>query len=126
MQTKKCTPILFVASIEDSLPFWVERLGFEQTMSVPEGDQLGFVGLQCGPVEVMLQTFASLEKDLPALATEENRGPSFLFIEVEDLAAVETQLEPSEVLVPRRETFYGSKEVVAREPGGHVVTFAQF
>jgi hypothetical protein len=30
-----------------------------------------------------------------------------------------------EVVVPRRQTFYGMDEIGVREPGGHVVMFAQ-
>jgi hypothetical protein len=29
-------------------------------------------------------------------------------------------------IVPRRTTFYGSQELIVREPGGNAVTFAQF
>ena len=49
-----------------------------------------------------------------------------LFIEVEDLDAVERALEGVEPVVPRRKTFYGADELIVREPAGNVVTFAQF
>jgi len=29
-------------------------------------------------------------------------------------------------VIPRRTTFYGADELIVREPGGNVVTFAQF
>jgi len=34
-------------------------------------------------------------------------------------------LKGFEIVMPRRETFYGSTEIGYREPGGHFVTFAQ-
>lgn len=40
---KKLTPVLAVDEIEPVLPFWIERLGFEKTVEVPQGDRLGFV-----------------------------------------------------------------------------------
>lgn len=120
----KATPILFVERIETSLPFF-EAVGFAQVMDVPHGDHLGFVILSDGKVELMLQSFDSLAEDMPQL-NEAARGRSFLFVEVPDLAAVETVLAGHAIYMPRRGTFYGSEETGFIEPGGHYVTFAQF
>lgn len=122
MTMKKLTPVLNVEEIEPVLEFW-ERLGFERTMEVPDGDGLGFVGLSSGPVEIMYQAHASMANDLPQLA-DFPLGGTLLFIEVEDLDAVEAALEGADVVNPRRSTFYGMDEVVVREPGGHIVIFA--
>jgi uncharacterized glyoxalase superfamily protein PhnB len=125
MPVKKLTPILFVESIEPVLTFWTERLGFEISVQVPEGDRLGFVTLRRGSAELMYQTRASMQNDIPVLADSPMQG-SFLFIEVDDLAEVERALEGVKPVVPRRTTFYGSDELIVREPAGNVVTFAHF
>jgi uncharacterized glyoxalase superfamily protein PhnB len=122
---KKLTPVLYVEEIEPALPFWVDRLGFARTVEVPEEDRLGFVILQRGGVEVMYQTRRSVEGDVPELAGRP-MGGSFLFVEVDDLDAVERALEGVEPVVPRRKTFYGADELIVQEPAGNVVTFAQF
>ncbi len=122
---KKLTPILFVEAIEPVLPFWMDRLGFEKTSEVSEGDRLGFVILRRGGVEIMYQTRESVANDVPPLASQP-LGGSMLFVKVEDLDAVERALEEVEPVVPRRKTFYGADELIVREPAGNVVTFAQF
>jgi hypothetical protein len=124
----KSTPVLLVDAIEPSLPFWQERLGFDRPVELPdEGhDRLGFVILTNGIVEVMYQTVTSLEKDVPQQAATYRGDKTHLFIEVEDLDAIAESLEGFEIVLPRRETFYGSNEIGYREPGGHYVTFAQF
>lgn len=124
-QINKSTPVLFVDAIEASLPFWQERLGFERTVEVPDGDRLGFVILTTGAVELMYQTVAMLKKDSAAHAVIFHNDKTFLFIEVEDLDAVASALHGFEIVMPLRETFYGSTEIGYREPGGHYVTFAQ-
>jgi uncharacterized glyoxalase superfamily protein PhnB len=121
---KRLVPVLFVEKIEPCLPFWVDRLGFEKTTEVPEGDVLGFVILARGNVEVMLQTRASLKKDVPALAEERSR--SFLYIEVSDLEEFIKRLEGADIVVPVRDTFYGAREIGVRDPAGNVITFAHF
>lgn len=125
MYMKKVTPVLYVEEIEPSLPFWVDRLGFTVSAEVPHGDRLGFVILQKDGVEVMYQTRASVEEDVPGAAVMP-LGGSMLFVKVDDLDAVERALEGIEPVTPRRKTFYGADELIVREPAGNVVNFAQF
>ena len=122
----KSTPILHVKSVEPSMKFWIDRFGFKKTVEVPEGDHLGFVALENGAVEVMYQTYSGMKAD-PAnpLAKMVDQGPSFMFMEVADINATANSLKGAEILQSIHETFYGSKEIVAREPGGHIVIFAQ-
>ena len=122
---KKLTPVLFVEKIEPVLPFWTEHLGFVKTVEVPDGDRLAFVILQQGAVEVMYQTYASVEKDLPAILSDVRKGPTFLYIEVENLDALKPALKSATVYLPERTTFYGAREIGVRDPAGHFLTFAQ-
>ena len=119
---RKITTVLMVDAIEPCLPFW-ERLGFEKTAEVPEGDKLGFVILVKDGVELMYQTKESVTKDVPAVA-KTPMGGTFLFIEVSDLDAVIKAVGKAPVVFPRRKTFYGMDEIGVREPGGNAVTFA--
>lgn len=123
---KKLTPVLFVEKIEPVLPFWTQHLGFIKTVEVPEGDHLGFVILQQGSVEVMYQTYASVEKDMAAILPDVRKGPTFLFIEVENLNALKPALASAAVYMPERTTFYGSREIGVKDPAGHFLTFAEF
>lgn len=121
----KVTSVLPVASVEESLPFW-QALGFEVTVSIPDGSLIGFVILVKDATEVMLQSFGSIGADQPVLAQAARRGASFVFIEVADLSLGIEALAAFELISPRRETFYGSTEATWREPSGHLVTLAQF
>ena len=126
MSVKKITAVLFAEEVEPCVAFWVERLGFEKTVEVPEGNRIGFAILQKGGVELMYQSYASADKDVPAMASLVRKGPTFLYVEVENLDEIIAALEGVEVVVPVRTTFYGAKEIGIRDPGGHLVTFAQF
>jgi hypothetical protein len=121
---KKLTPVIMVDAIEPCLPFW-ERLGFVKTAEVPEGDRLGFVILVKDSVEVMYQTHESVQKDAAGLVPRAHGHGAGFFIEVSDIVSVQRALDGIEVVVPRRQTFYGMDEIGVREPGGHTVMFAQ-
>jgi uncharacterized glyoxalase superfamily protein PhnB len=126
IEVKRITAVLLVEEIEPCLNFWVDRLGFTKTAEVPDGNKLAFVILQKGATEVMYQTFASVEKDDPQAATDMRKGPTFLYVEVDDLDAVIAALKGAPVVMPVRTTFYGAREIVVKEPAGHFVTFAQY
>lgn len=121
---KKLTPVLFVEEIEPCLDLWIRRLGFTQTVEVPEGDKLGFVILAKDGVEVMYQSRASVAKDVPALGGRK-AGQTNLFLEVESIDQVEAALKGLKLVVPRRTTFYGSTEVGVQDAAGNVVLFAE-
>jgi uncharacterized glyoxalase superfamily protein PhnB len=124
MGVKKLTPVLLVDEVEPCVKFW-ERLGFAKTVEVPEGNKLGFVILQKGDVEVMYQSYASVEKDVPSNPLLARRGPTFLYLEVDSLDDTMAAMKGVEVVMPVRTTFYGSKEIGYKDPGGHMITFAQ-
>ena len=121
----KLTPVLIVEQIEKSLPFWVDRMGFEKTVEVPEGDRAGFVILVREGAELMMQTVESVRKDVAAFAPE---GPVTkgcgMFIEVADFGDVCKRLEGYPIALPERVTFYGMREIGVSEPSGHTVIFA--
>jgi uncharacterized glyoxalase superfamily protein PhnB len=125
MNVKRITPVLFVKEIEPILPFWVDALGFAKTIEVPHGDKLGFIALQKGNTEVMYQSYASLGEDMPVIADAARKGPTFLYIEVDNLDAVLTALKNSKIVQPERTAFYGMREVGYQDLAGHFITFAQ-
>ncbi len=120
----KITPLLYMDAIEPSLEFWAGKLGFEKTVEAPEGDRLGFVILQKGGAELMLQTRESLAKDVPQMLDYAKSGSGLLFIEVDDFNAILKHVEGLKVVHPERTAVYGMREIVVLEPGGNPVCFA--
>jgi uncharacterized glyoxalase superfamily protein PhnB len=126
MTVKKITALLLVDEVESCVKFWKERLGFDVAIEVPEGDRIGFVSLQKAGVELMYQSYASVEKDSSFLAQGYAKGPTFLYIEVDSLEDVIAATKGATVVMPERQTFYGAREIGVKDPAGHVLTFAQF
>jgi hypothetical protein len=129
-ELNKVTPILVVPAIEPCLPFWTEGLGFEVTVTVPHEDRIGVAILQKGALEIMYQSRASVDADLgesgapKSLGKELAASTTTLFIEVAKLDDVIAALPDPDVVVPRRQTFYGMDEIFVRAPCGTLVGFA--
>lgn len=122
----KLTPNLIVDEIAPCLSFWVDRLGFEKTVEVPESpdsETLGFVILVHDKLELMLQSRASLAKDVEAISTGAYR--SVLYLEVPDLAPIRKALKGYPTIVDGRKTFYGAEEIIVADPAGNHVFFSK-
>jgi hypothetical protein len=125
MELRKIVPIIVVDAIEPCLPFWTDRLGFTPVVEVPHEGRIGFVILAKDGLEVMYQTRASIAADAPGVATSAQGHGIVLYLDVDDINAVERMVSGLEVVVPRRTTFYSSEEIFVRAPCGTIVGFAQ-
>lgn len=125
MTITRVTPILSVPEVEPCVKFWVERMGFQKTAEVPDGNTVGFAMLEKDGVELMYQSYHSIESDNAAMAEVASKGKTFLYIEVNNLDDVIAAMKGAEIAVPLRTTFYGMKELGVKDPAGHIILFAQ-
>lgn len=128
MEYQSITPTLLVDQIEPCLFFWVGRLGFTKVTEVYEDDKLGFVILVKDHVQIMYQTYLSVERDTPSVMEriEKAPGKSVIYIKVSKIDWIEKHLDGVDVVFPKRETPYGATEICVKEPAGNLITFAAF
>ena len=119
------TPKLAVDRIEPSAEFF-GKVGFTVSVQVPEDDHMGFAILVNGSNQVMYQTRTSLAEDSDTFGAANDVAPVMIYITVEDVDAIAQKLKGYDVAMEMRETFYGAREISYKEPGGHLVTFAEF
>jgi uncharacterized glyoxalase superfamily protein PhnB len=81
--------------------------------------------LEKSGIELMYQSFSSVDKDNAAIGIAVRKGPSFLYIEVADLDAALEATASAEMVMAVRTTFYQSKEFGIKDPVGHYLIFAQ-
>ena len=125
MKIARATPVLFVDRVEPTRDFFT-KVGFTVLFDVPEGDRLGFVGLEKDGVQVMVETRGNANEGQALREITRESRRAVVFIEVDNLDAVIAAFASEPALVERHETFYGADEISFMEPGGNVVTFARF
>src|SRR5258707_11532461 len=81
---KKLTPNLVVASVERSLAFYVDVLGFERGMTVPEQSPFVFGSVTSGPVEIFFNDAAAAIKEYPSFAGKPIGATGTLFVELDE------------------------------------------
>ena len=125
-QFTKLTPNLLVASVERSLAFYVDTLGFERGMTVPDQAPFAFGSVTAGPVEIFFNDAAGAVKEYPGFAGKPIGATGTLFIEVDGVNALHDRLEPRvKVVMPIETKVYGMREFAIEDPDGYVITFAE-
>jgi uncharacterized glyoxalase superfamily protein PhnB len=123
---KKLTPNLVVANVERSLAFYVDTLGFERGMTVPDASPFVFASVTSGSVEVFFNDVAAAVKEYPAFDGRPIGATGTLFIEVEGVDALHDRLKSTvKIVMPIVTQFYGTREFAIADPDGYIITFAE-
>jgi uncharacterized glyoxalase superfamily protein PhnB len=125
-QFTKLTPNLLVASVERSLAFYVDVLGFSRGMTVPDESPFAFGSVTAGTVEMFFNEASGAVKEYPGFAGKPIGCTGTLFIEVAGVNALHDRLQGTVTIVMPIETkFYGMREFAISDPDGYVITFAE-
>jgi uncharacterized glyoxalase superfamily protein PhnB len=123
---KKLTPNLLVASVERSLAFYVDTLGFSRGMTVPDQSPFAFASVTGGAVEIFFNDAAGAVKEYPGFAGKPIGATGTLFIEVDGIDALHDRIKPIvKIVMPIVTQFYGMREFAIEDPDGYVITFAE-
>lgn len=122
----KLTPNMIVSSVDKSLAFYVDVLGFTRGMTVPEQSPFVFASVTSGPVEIFLNDRAFVAKESPQIGGLGFGGGNTMFIEVESVDQLHDQIASRvKVIMPLVTQWYGMREFAITDPDGYVITFAQ-
>jgi len=125
-EIKKLTPNLVVSSVEQSLAFYCDVLGFTRTGTVPDESPYVFAMVQSGPVEIFFNAPGPAVHEYPALAGMPIGGTLTLYMEVSGVEKLYDDLKARvKVTMPLEKKFYGVTEFAFEDPDGYVITFAE-
>ena len=137
MPLAKLTPNLMVPDVVRTTAYYLETLGFNFVMGMPEKaeapvfawpgkDPLAFAAVKSGAVEIFFQSRKSLGGELPVLAGQKTGGSFTLYIECDDLDARYKKIAAAgSFLKDLRTTFYGMREFYIQDINGYILAFAQ-
>ena len=122
----KITPNLIVSSVERSLAFYTDVLGFTRAMTVPEQSPFVFASVASGAVEIFFNDRSTVTKESPQMAGLAFGGGNTMFVEVEGIDALHDRIKPNvSIVMPIHTQWYGMREFAITDPDGYVITFAQ-
>jgi lactoylglutathione lyase len=125
-QYSKLTPNLIVASVERSLAFYIDTLGFSRGMTVPDASPFVFASVTSGAVEIFFNDHATAVQEYPGFGGKPIGATGTLYIETAGVDALHDRVKASaKVLMPLQTKFYGVREFAIADPDGYVITFAE-
>ena len=127
LQANKLTPNLIVSSVERSLAFYTDVLGFTRAMTVPEQSPFVFASVTSGAVEIFFNDRSTVTKENPQFAgLSVGGGGNTMFIEVERVDALHDRITSQAPIVMALHTqSYRIRQFAITDPDGYVITFAE-
>lgn len=121
------TTNLMVESVDKSVAFYRDILGFSVVASVPgKSGEMQFTILSKDKLSLMLQERSNLIEEYPILNISKVQPSVSLYIMVDDFESLYQELKNKlEILCDIHTTFYGSKEFAIADNNGYVLTFAE-
>jgi uncharacterized glyoxalase superfamily protein PhnB len=121
------TTNLMVESVDESLAFYRDILGFSVVASVPNGSgALQFAIMSKDAIALMFQEKTSLGEEYPLLAADKVRPSVTLYIKVDTFTELYEELRDGHgLLCDVHTTFYGAKEFAIADNNGYVLTFTE-
>jgi uncharacterized glyoxalase superfamily protein PhnB len=123
---KKLTPSLIVSSVEGSLAFYENVLGFVRGMTVPEQAPFVFASVTSGPTEIFFNDRSTVAKESPQFAGKALGGGNTMFIEVEGIDAYHAAIKDRvRIVMPIVTQWYGMREFAVRDLNGYVLGYGE-
>lgn len=120
------SPNLIVGNVNRSVQFYTDVLGFALIASVPDTGSLNWAMVQRESVNVMFQTLASIQEDVPSLNLKAGSAAMTLYIKVKNLDNLLSEVRSKvPIALELRTTFYGAREFAIKDPDGNVLMFAE-
>lgn len=122
---KTITPNLMVESVDETVEFYREKLGFAVADSVPNGQgKLQFAILTKDNLTLMFQERTNLIAEYPILQTAKTQPSITLYFSIDDFDATNQKLK-KQIICDTHTTFYGAREFAIKDNNGYVLTFAE-
>lgn len=128
MKLKEMVPELVVEDVNSSIEFYKSTLGFEVVAQAPEQGVPAWAELVNGSVRLMMQEKQETLLEIPTLTDRTIGGTTLLVFRIEGQDSVRhiwSSLQNRDgIVLPLRETDYGTVEFGITDPDGYVLIFA--
>ena len=120
-------PELIVEDVSRSVNFYTTVLGFDLEMQAPETGTPTWAQVAKDSVRFMFQEWNETKHEMPSLAERPKGGITIFVFKLGDKSEVRNfadKLSQQKVVLPVRETDYGSVEFGISDPDGYVIIFS--
>lgn len=127
MEYQTLSPNIGVKSVDETVRFYTETLGFNLIMSVPSPNGgLQWAMVANGEAVVMFQEMANLIEEYPQLAGRPVLGAMTFYVKMKNMQALYQKLQGTAFIAKEmHKTFYGADEFAIFDNNGHILTITE-
>lgn len=126
MKYQSLVPNMGVKSVNETVKFYTEVLGFKQIISVPENGELIFAMINAGDVNLMFQQIDNLQEEYPELKNRNEKASFTFYIKLHDKNSLYEKIKNTDFLVKEMHmTLYGIEEFAFRDNNGFILTITE-
>lgn len=127
MDYKSLVPNMGVRSVNETVKFYTEVLGFSLVVSVPETGNLIFAILGAGNIHLMFQEMESLKEEYSELKNCSDKAAFTFYVKMKNKDQLYAKVKDTEYLVKEMNvTPYGAEEFAIRDNNGFILTIADY
>ncbi len=127
MSFSSLMPNIMVEDVSQTLEFYTQILGFEQTSVMPESGPPVWTMVQRDQVQIMFQSRATLTEEYPVFQDQPIGASLTHYMTVDQVDDLHQELKDQvKVIREPHTTFYGRREFAFLDCNGHVLVYSQF
>ena len=125
MEYQSLTPNMGVKSVNETVQFYTEVLGFKLVVTVPESGDFIFAIISAGSVNLMFQQLDSLQGEYAELQSKNESGSFTFYVKMKNKSTLYEKVKDTDFLVKKMHvTPYGAEEFAIRDNNGFILTIA--
>ena len=127
MEYQSLSPNIGVTSVDETIQFYTETLGFNLIMSVPSSKGgLQWAMVSNGGATLMFQEIRNLTEEYPQLANRPLLSAITFYVKMKGMHILYDKLKGTAYLAKdMHQTFYGADEFAIFDNNGHILTITE-
>ncbi|KAA6344400.1 hypothetical protein EZS27_007953 [termite gut metagenome] len=126
MEYQSLSPNIGVKSVNETVKFYTEVLGFQLLMSVPETGEFAWAMVGSGNAVIMFQETGNLQEEYPQLKGKFQNASITFYVKLKGMNALYEKLKDADYLVKElHKTFYGADEFAVYDNNGFILTITE-
>ncbi len=125
MKITSFSPNLMVKSVNKSIEFYCNILGFSLLQTVPENGEFDWGMVKKDDFFIMFQKEESLKQEYPELESKISGGALTFYMKIEDIQEFYNKIHShTNISHKMHKTFYGADEFAITDPDGFILVFS--
>ncbi|NDV68735.1 VOC family protein [Dysgonomonas sp. 25] len=126
MKYQSLSPNIGVKSVDETVRFYTEVLGFQLVMSVPETGTLQWAMVVSGDVSIMFQEMKNLLEEYPHLQGRSITATQTFYVKMKGMQELYRKVKDTAYLAKEmHKTFYGADEFAMYDNNGYILTITE-